>query len=417
MSGRTTSPNLLPPPPTSGRGVRRLNRWPIYIGAGILCVIVLVVAYTYQQRMARQQQATADAAAHETQGAASHAKDAVATAVETQPTPAPPSPPAPPATTATASSPPPQKDDMSEQARKVAWQSYYQQLAAAEHAKQEAAAKAFTSDTSIEAGGGQGAVSGEQGIAGVPGIAGGAPAAGVDGNGQAEKRAFLAQAGDPLGLHEDLMAVKHDAKANTVMEGTAIPGVMIGGMTSDMPGMVIGLISQNVYDSATGENLLIPQGSRVVGIYDNSVSNGQERIGVIWNRIIFPDTSSLQLGSMEGADQGGYAGFHDQVNTHFWSKFGAALMISIAGAGVQLAQPNAPVNGFYSPTQIGTSQVTQQMSQLGEEYARAGLAIPNTLEIRPGYAFNIMVLKDIHLPPYVDHRNAGTVANLGPVLQ
>jgi type IV secretion system protein VirB10 len=154
-----------------------------------------------------------------------------------------------------------------------------------------------------------------------------------------------------------------------------------------------------------------------VGTYDNSVSNGQDRVGVVWNRIIFPDTQSIQLGAMEGADQGGYAGFHDQVDTHFWSKLGSALLISIAGAGVQLAQPAAPVNGYYSPAQTGTSQVTQQLSQLGQEYARNGLSIPNTLEVRPGYSFVIMVAKDVRLPEYHDQRNIETAISLGPILQ
>jgi len=174
-----------------------------------------------------------------------------------------------------------------------------------------------------------------------------------------------------------------------------------------------------VYDTATGRFLLIPQGSRLIGSYDNMVSNGQTRVGVIWNRVIFPDTESIDLGSMEGADQGGYAGFHDQVNTHFWSKIGNALLISIAGAGVQLSQPQAPVNGYYSSQQIASASLGQQFGELGQEYARAGLSIPNTLEIRPGYRFVVMVNKDVHLRPYVDHRTAGETIpiELGPVVQ
>lgn len=74
------------------------------------------------------------------------------------------------------------------------------------------------------------------------------------------------------------------------------------------------------------------------------MSQGQTRVVVIWNRIIYPDASSIDLGSMPGADEGGYAGFHDQVNTHLWAKLGNAVLISIAAAGVQLSQPQA-VNG------------------------------------------------------------------------
>jgi type IV secretion system protein VirB10 len=149
------------------------------------------------------------------------------------------------------------------------------------------------------------------------------------------------------------------------------------------------------------------------------VAHGQTRVGVIWNRIIFPDTESIDLGSMEGADQGGYAGFHDQVDTHFWSKIGNALLISIASAGVQLSQPQAVNGQNYNSQQIAAAALGQQFGELGQEYARAGLAIPNTLEIRPGYWFVVMVNKDMHLRPYVDHRTlTGTTSvSLGPILQ
>ena len=164
---------------------------------------------------------------------------------------------------------------------------------------------------------------------------------------QREKQAFLAQPGDTTKVSPTISdAALRDPSSPypASLAGTAIPAVMVGGMNSDMPGMVVGQVAENVYDTAAGNYVLVPQGARLIGQYDNSVSQGQTRIGVIWNRVIYPDAESIDLGSMEGADQGGYAGFHDLVNTHFWSKFGNALLISIAAAGVQLSQPQA-VNG------------------------------------------------------------------------
>ena len=240
------------------------------------------------------------------------------------------------------------------------------------------------------------------------------PPAQVDATGQREKQAFLAQPGDTTGASDDLQATLRDPSSPyLVMAGTAIPAVMVGGINSDMPGMVIGQVAENVYDTATGHYLLIPQGARLIGQYDNRVSMGQTRVGVIWNRIIYPDAESIDLGSMEGADQGGYAGFHDQVNTHFWSKIGNALLISIAGAGVQLSQPQAVNGQNYNSQQIAAASLGQQFGELGQEYARAGLSIPNTLEIRPGYRFVVMVNKDMHLRPYIDHRR-GHVAVTTP---
>ena len=134
---------------------------------------------------------------------------------------------------------------------------------------------------------------------------------------------------------------------------------------------------------------------------------------------IFPNTESIDRGSMEGADQGGYAGFHDQVNTHFWSKIGNAILISITGAGVQLSQPQAVNGQNYNSQQIAAAALGQQLGELGQEYARAGLSIPNTLEIRPGYRHVVMVNKDMHLRPYIDERTAISSApvDMGPVVQ
>jgi type IV secretion system protein TrbI len=418
-----TSPMMLATRPKRGKGVRRLNRMPVYLGAGALFLITGVVAYTYHQRMNRQQQQAAEAETSEVQGAASHAQDFFSKQVATQPInrqqPTATTPATPAIETRYASAPAVDPADP----RKRAWDQYYARLAALEQAKADAAGKAMDADTELSGSGGPSAVNGTtsgyvtgqapQGNTAAAAI----PNAGLDAGAQAEKRAFLAQGGDPLGANEDLLASLHGPKLDTIMEGTAIPGTMVGGLTSDMPGMVVGEIKENIYDSATGNDLLIPQGSRIVGTYDNSVSGGQERIGVIWNRIIFPDTSSIQLGSMEGADQGGYAGFKDLVDTHFWDKFLSATIISIAGAAAQLSQPQQSTFSGYSPTSVGAGAMTQGYSNLGQKYAEAGLAIPNTLEIRPGYSFVIMCAKDVRLPPYIDRRNASARQASGPIVQ
>ena len=342
-----------------------------------------------------------------------------------------------------------QGDDNASKARQQAWQTYYTEVQQLQKDRLSAAQSAMAADTGLSssqqlaANGGAGAAPGGagtaqavQGVPGaLPGYAGSATALGgygtgfglpvyppaeVDASGQREKRAFLAQPSDATGASDDLQATLRDPSSPyLVMAGTTIPAVMVGGINSDMPGMVIGQVAENVYDTATGNYLLIPQGARLIGQYDNSVSMGQTRVGVIWNRIIYPDAESIDLGTMEGADQGGYAGFHDQVNTHFWSKIGNALLISIAGAGVQLSQPQAVNGQNYNSQQIAAAALGQQFGELGQEYARAGLSIPNTLDIRPGYRFVVMVNKDMHLRPYVDRRTIGGTmpVSVGPMVQ
>ena len=186
-----------------------------------------------------------------------------------------------------------------------------------------------------------------------------------------------------------------------VKQGTVIPGIMITGINSDLPGQIIAQVSQNVYDSVTGKSLLIPQGTKIVGSYDSFVAIGQERAMVAWRRLIFPDGMSLELLNMPGADQGGYSGFNDQVNNHYFKIFGSAIMLSLVGSGYQISQPRS--NGeFPSNQEIIAAEVGRQFSQVSGELIRRNMQIQPTIEIRPGYRFVIMVNKDMILEPYAD---------------
>lgn len=184
-----------------------------------------------------------------------------------------------------------------------------------------------------------------------------------------------------------------------IKAGTIIPAVLISGINSDLPGQIVAQVRQNVYDSATGRHLLIPAGAKVIGTYDSSVSAGQERVLTAWPRLIFPDSSSINLEGMPGADQSGYAGFHDQVNNHYWRTFGNAALLSLFSAGIQLSQPRGAV-GVYDSQQILAAEIGRQLGRLGMELTRKNLNIQPTLEIRPGFQFSIMVTKDMILTPW-----------------
>ena len=103
-----------------------------------------------------------------------------------------------------------------------------------------------------------------------------------------------------------------------LMAGTVIPASLITGLNSDLPGQVIAQVTENVYDTATGRFLLVPQGARVIGTYDSQVDFGQERALVVWQRIIVPDGSSIVIDNLPATDTAGYAGLADQVDFHTW---------------------------------------------------------------------------------------------------
>ena len=103
-------------------------------------------------------------------------------------------------------------------------------------------------------------------------------------------------------------------------------------MNSDLPGELKALVMSNVYDTATGRFLLIPQGSRLIGRYDSQIAYAQDRVQVIWDRIIYPDGSSVDISGMVGLDAHGNAGLRHKVNRHYKRLFGFAALTSILSA-------------------------------------------------------------------------------------
>jgi type IV secretion system protein VirB10 len=226
------------------------------------------------------------------------------------------------------------------------------------------------------------------------------PPANPTANDQAGKRNFLAQPGSSA--NDDYLAARVTAPISPyeVKAGTVIPATMIGGINSDLPGTIIAQVRETVYDTATGQIPLIPQGARLVGVYHSGVTYGQTRVLVAWNRIIYPNGNSFDLGTMPGVDEGGYAGFEDQVNNHYLKIFGTALLASVFSASAQLSQPQSSSSANYNSTQILSAAVGQQANQVGAQLISRGLDIQPTIEIRNGYLFNVMVTKDMVLTPW-----------------
>jgi type IV secretion system protein VirB10 len=186
-----------------------------------------------------------------------------------------------------------------------------------------------------------------------------------------------------------------------VSMGTVIPAVMISGVNSDLPGELIAQVSQDVWDTATGRILLIPQGAKLFGVYDSRVAFGQNRVLVAWTRITYPDNSTLDLGGMSGADQAGYAGFKDKVNNHYLRIFGSAILMSSISAGVLLATPDDGQSFVQSNKEKASEQFAADMASITRNVVQKNLNVQPTIIIRPGLRFNVMVSKAIIFPgPY-----------------
>lgn len=180
--------------------------------------------------------------------------------------------------------------------------------------------------------------------------------------------------------------------------GTIIPATLISAINSDLPGQVIASVSQNVYDSRSGTHLLIPQGSRLYGIYNSDIAYGQSRVMLAWDRINFPDGTTLNLENMGGMDTQGYAGFEDEVDHHYWKIFGNAFLLGMISGGAQAGVSNNSDSD--TPSAIADG-VTQQFAQTGSSLIQKNLDVQPRIEIRNGYRFNVMVNKDVELSPYI----------------
>ncbi len=197
----------------------------------------------------------------------------------------------------------------------------------------------------------------------------------------------------------DIPTTKH-----IIRTGSVIPATLIGGINSDLPGQIIGQVSQDVYDTPTGKHILIPQGSRLVGEYSSQVQYGQSRVFAVWQRIIFPDGKALDLGEMPGSSGAGYAGFRDRVNNHYIRIFGSTIMMSAILAGVEMTQEEQRAEQGSNQQRMSDALSEALGNQLGgvmAEMLQKNMNIAPTLEIRPGYRFNVMLVKDLEFKrPY-----------------
>lgn len=217
---------------------------------------------------------------------------------------------------------------------------------------------------------------------------------------QQQKNSFIANTGSP---GEDYAGAPEQKPLSPyeVQAGTIIPAALITAVNSDLPGDVIAQVTENVYDTATGHYLLIPQGTRLYGRYDSLISFAQTRALIVWNRLILPNGDSIDLHGMIGTDSAGASGLHDQVNAHNWAliaSLGAATLLSFAPS-LALSIPSYGSNNtniFTNPaTQLGST-----VNSLGQDLVNRQLNRPNTIRIRAGWPLNVLVNKDMVMVPY-----------------
>ncbi|HHW4683430.1 MAG TPA: type IV secretion system protein VirB10, partial [Xylella sp.] len=176
--------------------------------------------------------------------------------------------------------------------------------------------------------------------------------------------------------------------------GTSIPCALKTGIDTTLPGFVICNVLNNVY-SANGKVLLIERGATLFGEQQSQLKQGQARTFVVWTRIDNPNGVFANIDS-PATDQMGYSGIPGDVDTHFWQRFGGAIMLSLikdfsqaysqriankSNSGITVTQPYG-----------NTAQAAQDM---GAEALRNAINIPPTLTVLPATTVNVMVARDV----------------------
>ena len=178
--------------------------------------------------------------------------------------------------------------------------------------------------------------------------------------------------------------------------GTFIPASLITGLNSDLPGMVLAQVTENVRDSATGRTVLIPRGARLIGKYDSVLAFGQRRALLIWNRIVFPDGSSIELDHVPATDAGGYSGVADGVDFHSWQLLKGIGMATLLGVGTQLG-----FGGSGSDLVRALRESAQEnAAHAGDQITSRNLDVQPTITVRPGWPVRALVSKDLVLEPW-----------------
>jgi type IV secretion system protein VirB10 len=214
-----------------------------------------------------------------------------------------------------------------------------------------------------------------------------------DQNGQQHKIDFTRQR-DDNGIY-NAHALVNPVSRYELFAGTIISASLITGINSDLPGIAIAQVTQDLWD-LSGSVLLVPQGSRLLGKIDSVVAFGQSRELVVWQRIVMPNGTSVEIDNTPATDTEGYSGLEDEVDYHTWRLIKGVALSTLLGVGAQLS-----VNNSNDDLLTALRQSAQDSAnQAGQQITQRNLNIQPTITIRPGWPLRAILSKDLVLQPY-----------------
>lgn len=185
-----------------------------------------------------------------------------------------------------------------------------------------------------------------------------------------------------------------------IPEGTMIPGILETAISSDLPGQIRAITSEDVY-SFDGRRVLVPAGSRLLGEYKSELTTGQTRVFVIWNRLIRSDGVNVALASI-GTDAIGRSGLTGQIDNHWRARFGSAIMMSIVGAGTSYVTGSGSGDSQSDGAATARQTIANTFSRMADRTLSKTIDIPPTINVRQGGRINIFVRQDLDFSKYYD---------------
>lgn len=177
--------------------------------------------------------------------------------------------------------------------------------------------------------------------------------------------------------------------------GSVIPASLLTGLNSDLPGIAIAQVTQDVFDGPTGQVILVPQAARLIGRYDSRTSTGQRRLQLVWQRILLPDGRSLRLDNMPATDSAGRSGLTDKVDAHADALLGGTAISTMLGVGTELA-----LDGDGRIVDAIRQGSQQSVMRAGDQLVESRLNSAPTIVVRPGAPVRLLVQRDLILAPW-----------------
>jgi type IV secretory pathway VirB10-like protein len=174
---------------------------------------------------------------------------------------------------------------------------------------------------------------------------------------------------------------------------------VLTGINSDLPSVVTAQVTSDVYESIYQKYVLIPRGSKLIGLYNSQISPGQERLLVAMTRLILPDGTWISLTGILAADSIGQSGMTSEVNNHFLKMFGSSLIIGASsfflnGRDVTTSSTS---NGT---TTTGGSILGKALDGTLNSLLERNKNIVPTMSNQPRHEFQFIVAKDLAMRPY-----------------